>query len=119
MKLIWIALPVCAGLLSTVGNLLIKQSRLSPAFDGLVGIVLNPWFLAAGAFYGVNLLLFAKSLDSLPVSIAYPILAGVGFASLVVASAILFGERIDTAKIAGIFLILAGVIVLSLRETTK
>ncbi|MDR1578249.1 MAG: hypothetical protein LBT86_08530 [Deltaproteobacteria bacterium] len=30
-------------------------------------------------FFGINVILFAKALDKLPVSVAYPVFAGLGF----------------------------------------
>jgi multidrug transporter EmrE-like cation transporter len=98
-----------AAINSTVGNLLLKKSR-SQSFDGPVFMQLfDPWFLGGLAFYGLNVVLFAKALDRLPVSIAYPVLAGTGFLMLTVFASQLLGERPSLMQYAGICCILLGI----------
>ncbi|WP_245262770.1 multidrug efflux SMR transporter [Ensifer sp. BR816] len=70
-------------------------------------------FIGGLAFYGVNVVLFAKALDSMEVSIAYPILAGSGFAMLIVASYCVFGEPFPPYKWIGLALVLVGIIFLA------
>jgi multidrug transporter EmrE-like cation transporter len=106
----WI-LILLAAVNSTLGNLLLKKSS-TPGGD-LFDMLFNPYFIAGLAFYGVNVLLFAKALEVLPVSMAYPVLAGVGFLLLVFASSILLGEMVGLYQGLGVILILAGVILLA------
>lgn len=96
---------------STLGNLLLKKS--STPGGGLIAMIFNPYFIAGLAFYGINVLLFAKALEVLPVSMAYPVLAGFGFLFLIFASNILLGEIVSMYQGFGILLILAGVILLA------
>lgn len=104
-------LIIFAAINSTLGNLLLKKA--STPGGGLLVMVFNPYFIAGLVFYGVNVLLFAKALEVLPVSIAYPVLAGVGFLFLVFASNILLGEMLSLYQGWGILMILAGVILLA------
>lgn len=107
-------LLMLAALNSCAGNILIKRSRLAAAPDaGVIEKFLEPNFFFGLVFYGVNLLLFAKALDQAPVSIAYPVLAGAGFAFLAVASTALLGERLGLRELAGMALILGGIAVLA------
>lgn len=66
------------------------------------------------ACYGVSFALLALALKSIDVGPAYAIWSGVGTASVVVAGVLLFGERLSWAVGAGVALIVAGVLVLTL-----
>lgn len=108
-------LVLAAGVNSCIGNLLLKQSRLAAREGGLVELLFSPWFLGGLAFYGINVILFAKALDHLPVSSAYPVLAGAGFALLGLASYWVFRERLGAVQIGGMALIVAGIFLLASR----
>jgi multidrug transporter EmrE-like cation transporter len=64
------------------------------------------------ACYGVSVILWLGALSRVPVSIAYPMLS-VGYVVNAIAAAFLFSEAMTTGKIAGILLVVAGVIVLA------
>lgn len=108
-------LVLAAGVNSCIGNLLLKQSRLANHESGLGALLFSPWFIGGLAFYGINVILFAKALDHLPVSSAYPVLACAGFALLGVASYWLFRERLGAMQIVGMVLIVAGIFFLAAR----
>ncbi len=97
-----------AALNNAIGSLLLKQSRLGAA-PGLVGLLGSPWFWGGLMFYGVNVLIFAKALESLPVSVAYPVLAGLGFAAIALGGAIFFGERLAWSQVVGLMVLVAGI----------
>jgi multidrug transporter EmrE-like cation transporter len=105
-----------AGLNSTIGNLLLKKSS-----DISVGITwnlvpLNIWFISGLMFYGLNVLLFAKALKTLEVAAAYPVLAGISFCLLPVASFILFNERLSPTRYVGIVVVLLGIYLLTKEQ---
>ncbi len=103
-----------AGLISTFGNLLLKASRKNlTAESSLIEQYMSPLFLAALAFYALNLVLFSKALDFLPVSVGYPILAASGFIILAVMSWFILGERLSWIQIIGIAIIIMGIFMLS------
>jgi multidrug transporter EmrE-like cation transporter len=106
-------LVLFAGVNSMIGNLFLKQSRLAATSDSLVDLVRSPWFLAGLAFYGLNVVVFAKALDRLPVSAAYPVLAASGFGLLAVVSTLVFGERLSVAQYAGLAITLAGIFLIA------
>ena len=98
---------------SCIGNLLLKRSRLEIPDSSLSNLLFSPWFIGGLVFYGINVVLFAKALEKLPVSVAYPALAGFGFALLVVAAGWFFGERLGLNQYVGLGMILAGIIIMS------
>ena len=59
------------------------------------------------AFYFLSL-----TLDTIPIGVAYAVWSGVGIASIAIVSVIFFDQKIDTAAIIGMGLIIAGVVVL-------
>ena len=71
---------------------------------------LQPYSLAITS---AMVILFAKALQTMPVSVGYPILAGVGFAALAISAAVLFGEALTPGKIGGMTLILLGIVLLA------
>jgi multidrug transporter EmrE-like cation transporter len=76
---------------------------------GLVQLLFSPWFIGGLAFYAVNVVLFAKALDKLPVSAAYPVLAASGFAMLVFSAAFFFGEKLGVNQLLGLGAVLLGI----------
>ena len=74
---------------------------------------MHPLFLVGLAFYAVNVVLFAKALDTAPVSVAYPVLAGVGFALLAIASALIFNERMSLTQSLGLIMVVGGIALLA------
>ena len=66
--------------------------------------------------FGV-LLSFTDS-RNIPIGVAYAIWSGVGIASLAVISVLFFDQKIDTAAVFGMGLIIAGVVVLRVFSET-
>ncbi|HEY6424204.1 MAG TPA: multidrug efflux SMR transporter [Pseudonocardiaceae bacterium] len=64
--------------------------------------------------YGASFAMLALALKSIQVGPAYAIWSGVGTAMVVVAGAVLFGERLSWVAVGGVVLIVAGVVVLTL-----
>ncbi len=64
------------------------------------------------ACYAVSVVLWVGALSRVPVSVAYPLLS-IGYIVNAFAAAALFGEALTAVKLAGIALIVAGVIVLT------
>ena len=107
-------LVLAAGFNSCLGNLLLKWSRLSVAPEAsTVEKLMHIGFIGGLGFYAVNVVLFAKALDAMEVSIAYPILAGSGFAMLAAASWYFFNEPFTLVKGLGLALVLAGIFLLA------
>ena len=76
-------------------------TRLVPSIVVVVGY--------AAAFYFLSL-----TLDTIPIGVAYAVWSGVGVATITLVSFVVYDQKIDTAGLIGIGLIVAGVIVLRL-----
>lgn len=68
----------------------------------------------AGAFFFLSLVL-----KTVPVGVAYAIWAGVGIALITLLAALLFGQKLDLPAIAGICLIILGVVVINVFSKTS
>ncbi|GAA2276467.1 QacE family quaternary ammonium compound efflux SMR transporter [Streptomyces ruber] len=64
--------------------------------------------------YVVSFYLLAQALKSMSIGTAYAIWSGVGTATVAVIGLLAFGEALTAAKVAGIALIIIGVVVLNL-----
>lgn len=104
----WVIVFVAAAI-NSVAGVLLKQSRVEADGAPIWLLVFSPWFFAACLCYLGNVFLFAKSLDSLPVSLVYPAYAGAGFALIALAGNLLYGERLGMNQWIGVGLIFAGI----------
>jgi len=104
---------VAAGLLSTVGNLCLKKA--SSAGTDFIGLIFQPYFICGMFFYGLNVLLFAKALQQLEVSKAYPVLAAIGFSTLSILAALIFRESLSPVNYLGLFVIVVGISLVALH----
>ena len=66
--------------------------------------------------YALSVLLLAIVIRNIPVSVAYAVWSGVGTAGIAVVGVLFLQERLDLARVAGIALIIVGVVVLNLHE---
>lgn len=80
-------------------------ARAGPAVASLLGY--------AAAFYCMSL-----AMRTVPVGVIYAIWSGVGIVLIALASWWLHGERLDAPALAGIGLILAGVLLINLLSTS-
>jgi multidrug transporter EmrE-like cation transporter len=70
------------------------------------------------AGYAAAFFLLAKVLDRIPVGIAYAVWAGGGIVLVALIAWAMYGQRPDLAGVAGMGLIVAGVLVLNLLSRT-
>lgn len=66
--------------------------------------------------YALSYWLLVMVIRHIPVSVAYAIWAGLGTAGIAVIGVLYLHERLDLAKVAGIAMIVVGVVVLNLHE---
>lgn len=93
-----------AILFEVIGTIALKHSALTgSAWYGAITV----------ASYILAFILLWASLKTIPLGIAYAAWAGVGIALTAVAGVILFKERMDLAGLAGISLIVVGILLLS------
>lgn len=70
--------------------------------------------LGTAAFYGIAFYFLSMTLKTIPVGLAYAIWSGVGIVCIAAIGWLKFGQKLDLAGMAGIALILAGVVVINL-----
>jgi small multidrug resistance pump len=66
------------------------------------------------AGYGVAFYFLSRTLDTIPVGIAYAVWSGVGVTLVTAIGWLFLGQKLDAGAIAGMALIVAGVVVLNL-----
>jgi len=111
-----------ALVLATVAFNILSQALLKGAMQRQQGpllltslpkILLDPWLLGGVLFAGLTLVSYTLTLRRLDLSLAYPIVTGLGFLGVFVVSWRMFGEEITLARIAGAALIIGGVTLLA------
>jgi len=104
----WICLAI-AILSETVATTAMKASagftRPLPALVVMVG-------------YGVAFYFLSLTLRTIPLGVAYAVWSGVGIVLIAAAGWLLYGQKLDAPALAGIGLILAGVLVMNLFSKT-
>jgi multidrug transporter EmrE-like cation transporter len=72
-----------------------------------------PIFAVGLMFGAANTFLFARSIKSIPLSIAYPVFTGASFAIITLAAALAFHERLSPIHLLGIGLVMAGIVLVT------
>ncbi|MGH8083085.1 MAG: DMT family transporter [Lysobacter sp.] len=98
----WVMLIV-AGLIDVAWALSMK---LSQGYTRLGWTVVSLIALAAFVW------LLGRALTALPVGVAYAVWTGIGAAGTVVLGSVVFGESLTPMKLAGVGLIVVGIVVL-------
>lgn len=79
----------------------------------------RPWpSLVVVLGYGAAFYFLARTLESIPVGVAYAIWSGVGVVLIALIGWVAFGQRLDAAALTGMALIVAGVLVMNLFSKT-
>ncbi len=98
-----------AIIFNVVGNLLMKKFSTHNITNGVTNYI-SFWFFAGAFFFGLNLIFYSKSLQVIPLSIAYPVLVGISVALSTIGAYFIFGEKILFPQLIGAFLIIAGIV---------
>ncbi|WP_371872851.1 multidrug efflux SMR transporter [Notoacmeibacter sp. MSK16QG-6] len=106
MAYLWLVVAIAFEVFATT---MLKQSE---QFTRLVPTVLM------GLGYAATFYFMSLSFRLLPVGIAYAIWSGLGMVLIALNGWLRFGERLDAPALAGIALILAGVLVLNLFSSS-
>ncbi|PCE26806.1 QacE family quaternary ammonium compound efflux SMR transporter [Paraburkholderia acidicola] len=98
----WLAIAIVAEVIAT------SALRASEGFSRLVPAV----FVVIG--YGISFYCLSLTLRSVPVGIVYAIWSGVGIVLITLVAMVMYRQVPDLPAIAGLGLIVAGVVVLNL-----
>lgn len=105
MGYVYLILAITA---EVIGTTLLKYTegftRLWPSVGSLAG-------------YAIAFVLLAQTLKTLEVGVTYAVWSGIGTAAIAVIGALAFKEPMTAAKIGGMTLIIAGVVLLNLGGT--
>ena len=71
------------------------------------------WSVVVVVGYGLSFFLMAQALKTIPVSVAYAVWSGAGTAVVAAIGMVFLGEPVSLMKVAGVALIVAGVVVLN------
>jgi len=116
------AVLVVALIFNAAANILMKQSaNAGSAAAGLLAKVFSAsglWFLGGLACFGLALVFYRWALETVNLSIAYPVMTSVGYAIVIVVSFLVFKEAINLKQVAGLVLILVGVFLVSQQSPT-
>jgi small multidrug resistance pump len=105
-------MSVAAGLLLVAIAIEVVATALLPKAEGFT----NPaWSAAVVAGYVSSIWLLTLVVRDIPVSIAYAVWSGVGTASITIVGFAFLNEHLDATKIAGIALVVVGVVLLNLH----
>jgi drug/metabolite transporter (DMT)-like permease len=117
---VWLILlcAVCtavANLMMRRGVLNIGHFRLSAnAMKAqLFALAHQPLFVIGFVLYGVAAFIWFRVLASEPLSSSYPMLVSLTFLLVTVGAMILFGEKVNALKVAGIVIIFAGILMVA------
>ena len=93
-----------------VGKAGALPASFSDRIPFLLGLILNPWIMSGivGGFFA--LLCWLAAMTKFELSYAYPFMS-LAFVFVLVLSAVLFHEPLTVAKIMGVLLIIAGIVV--------
>lgn len=98
-----------AWLVTAIGTEIVATTALKLS-DGFTRL---GWAAVVVVGYGISFYALSVALRSIPLGIVYAVWSGVGTAAIVVIGYVLFREVLDAVKLAGIGLIIAGVVILN------
>lgn len=109
---LWVhGLLLLSSLSAAGGQLMLKQGAA-----GRISAVefVNPWLAGGLTFYIAGALLWILALSKAPLTLVYPYTA-LTFAIVYVSGAALFGEAVPIRAVAGVGLVLGGLLLINLR----
>ena len=106
MQYVFLALAILSEVIGTTALTASQQfTRLGPSLLTVAG-------------YGLGFYFFSFALRAIPVGVAYAIWAGVGVVLVALIGVFFLKQRLDWPAVAGIALIIAGVLVMQLFSKT-
>jgi multidrug transporter EmrE-like cation transporter len=104
---------------NATASVLIKYAMMPPRkfpvlSDPLAALANWPFWLGL-ALYGATFLLYAAALAKLPLNVAHPILTSGAVAAVALCSLLIFREPFHWSTLAGIVLVIAGVLLITVR----
>jgi multidrug transporter EmrE-like cation transporter len=115
LMLFVIALNVCGHVFLKVGMNQVGQLGSRPILEFALSAISNLYVLLGLAGYVSSVAGYIVVLSRTQLSVAYPILMSSGYALVVLVSFLWLKEPFSTIKWLGIFLVLAGVVIIGIK----
>ncbi len=101
-------------------SVLVKMAMIPPRKfpnldDSIRSVIFNWPFWLGLALYGMAFMLYAAALARLPLNVAHPILTSGAVTAVALCSWLVFREPFHWTTLAGILLVVAGVVLITLR----
>jgi drug/metabolite transporter (DMT)-like permease len=106
------------NLMKTGMDKAVDFNNLSQLMNNIIPVLLNPYVMSGLTLYVFSTGIWLIILSRTSLSFCYPFIS-VSYVLIVISARIFQGEDIDLYKSAGVTLIIAGVIMLSLSRTGK
>lgn len=114
----WLIL-ICGIAANASASVLVKMAmtppREFPSLSNPMAALSNWPFWLGLVLYGATFLLYAAALARLPLNVAHPVLTSGAIATVALASLLIFREQFYWTTVAGIGLVIAGVILVTAR----
>lgn len=105
-------------LLMSAGQLFFKESALfinkNSELSFIQGYINNPYFYAAVSFFAISTFVWVKILTQMKISVAYPLLS-LSYILTAIGAYYIFQEKITSLNLVGVFLIMSGVALISIK----
>lgn len=123
MDKIGILMLVCSSVTNALANSFLKMAFVgrTEIFSngltaGLIRIFTNPYALLGAALFGVSFVFFGNALARVNLSLGYPFMSGLAFLLIFASSLLFFKETINIWGVVGVFSILFGIILISVKS---
>ena len=122
MTTVGLWLVVLSAVCTAVANLMMRRGVLNIGHFQLsagamkaqvLALAQQPLFVIGFLLYGVAALIWFRVLASEPLSSSYPMLVSLTFLLVTVGAMLVFGEKMNALKIAGLVVILGGILMVS------
>lgn len=107
-----IALVCCCTILGAAAQIFMKWGANHLANPGLIGMATNMPLMVGYTLYGFSTVLLVLALKDGELSLLYPVIA-LTYVWVTALSFLIFHDHVNAFKVAGIVIIVAGVVVLS------
>ncbi|WP_418162945.1 DMT family transporter [Pantoea vagans] len=105
----------CNASASVLIKLAMTPPRRLPSLSEPLAVLSNFPLLLGIFLYGMAFLLYAATLAFLPLNVAHPVLTSGAIACVALMSVVLFKEPVYWSTVAGILMVIAGVVLITLK----
>ena len=103
---------------NVLGNTFVRTASAQAAASPIAMYLSVPFVLGL-AFFGANVVSYTKALQSIPLSIAYPVLVGASITGVALIAAFVFKETLTLPRLLGMALIVAGAALVSFSSAAR